>query len=159
MRGQLIVNPETGIIDRIFKDGRSKHDIGTDNCGYKRLMVNGKAKYAHVLIWEFVHGTIPDGMVIDHKNGNKKDNRINNLRLVTHKQNSENRLKPNKNSKSGIKGVFYCNTHKCWKAAIYSKRKRYNLGTFSTKDDAAKAYALAAANVHSCNPAALVGAP
>ncbi|ODA69526.1 HNH endonuclease [Streptomyces sp. AVP053U2] len=39
--------------------------------------------YAHRVIWEHVHGAIPDGMQINHINGRKADNRIGNLELVT----------------------------------------------------------------------------
>lgn len=39
--------------------------------------------YAHRVIWESQHGTIPVGLQINHRNGNKQDNRIDNLELVT----------------------------------------------------------------------------
>ena len=56
--------------------------------GYIQVYVGGNRKeYAHRLIWESVHGAIPKGLEINHKNGIKTDNRISNLELVTHIEN------------------------------------------------------------------------
>lgn len=51
--------------------------------GYKLQSVSGKQFREHRLIWESAHGPIPAGMIIHHKNGNKLDNRLENLELVT----------------------------------------------------------------------------
>ena len=56
---------------------------------YKQIQINGKKDYEHRIIWREHHGEIPDGMQIDHINENGLDNRIENLQLVTHKQNSQ----------------------------------------------------------------------
>ncbi len=55
--------------------------------GYVRFKLNGKLKFAHRVIWEMFNGKIPEGKVIDHINGIKDDNRIENLRLTTQRQN------------------------------------------------------------------------
>lgn len=58
----------------------------------------------HRAIWSFFNGLIPAGHVIDHKNGNRSDNRIENLRLATPQQNSFN--KPSKAGKPiGLRNI------------------------------------------------------
>ena len=57
--------------------------------GYVRVGINGKLNSAHRIIWEMFHGKIPKGLHIDHINGVKDDNRIENLQLVTGKQNNQ----------------------------------------------------------------------
>jgi len=54
-----------------------------------RKMVNGKrrAALAHRLVWIRANGPIPDGMTINHKNGRKDDNRLQNLEVVTYSEN------------------------------------------------------------------------
>tara|TARA_B110000858_G_C17537980_1_gene352229 strand:+ start:222 stop:557 length:336 start_codon:yes stop_codon:yes gene_type:complete len=54
---------------------------------YKKVRRNGKQVYEHRWVWAEVHGPIPKGMQVHHINNNKSDNRIENLRLVTHQQN------------------------------------------------------------------------
>ena len=60
--------------------------------GYLKVMVRGSEDrkqttvYAHRFIYECYHGVIPEGMVIDHINDNKKDNRLCNLQLMTQQQ-------------------------------------------------------------------------
>lgn len=64
-----------------------------EGIGYMRIVCNvGKkrpALMAHRIIWQYFNGPIPEGMEINHKNGNRADNRLENLEVVTHKQNSE----------------------------------------------------------------------
>ena len=71
---------------------RAEHDIGT----YLqiRVMVNWKRTYcmAHRLVWRHFSGAIPEGMAINHKNGNKKDNRPDNLEVVTYSGNTRHML-------------------------------------------------------------------
>ena len=59
------------------------------------IVINGKRHQMrlHRAIWLFVHGAIPDGMDLDHINGDRTDNRIANLRLVTPKENKANSIR------------------------------------------------------------------
>ena len=63
--------------------------------GYLLVTVRGSGDrkqttvYAHRFIYECYHGIIPKGLVIDHINDNKKDNRLCNLQLMTYHQNNK----------------------------------------------------------------------
>ena len=87
----------------------------------------------------------PQGMVTDHINRNPLDNREENLRVCTKSQNQCNRAK-NRNSTTGYKGVFV--DHTKWTARIRFEGKAKRLGTFSSPEDAARAYDLEAKKIH-----------
>lgn len=70
---------------------------------YWALSWKGKRYPAHRMAWVYMHGKIPKKMQIDHINGNKTDNRIENLRLATASQNRCN-CPLRSNNKSGYKG-------------------------------------------------------
>jgi hypothetical protein len=63
----------------------------THPSGHRVIRVNTTSYYAHRLAWLYVYGSIPENLMIDHINGVRDDNRIENLRVATAKQNSENR--------------------------------------------------------------------
>lgn len=87
------------------------------------------------------------GQVIDHKNRNPLDNRKENLRFCTQRQNLMNRRSDLKN-KSGYKGVFYHTKDKAWRAKIGIDGKVMHIGNFRNVIDAAKAYNEAAKKYH-----------
>ena len=64
----------------------------TNNKGYKTVHAHRKNELVHRLIWQGFNGEIPEGMEIDHINTDPTDNRLSNLRLVTHKENMANEL-------------------------------------------------------------------
>lgn len=75
--------------------------------GYKLLTLRAKQYKYHRLVWLWMTGSFPpDGVNIDHINGDKADNRWCNLRLATVSQNGAN-AKLSKANKSGAKGVFF----------------------------------------------------
>ncbi|WP_409242962.1 HNH endonuclease, partial [Enterobacter hormaechei] len=97
--------------------------------------------------WMYVHGELPE-LDIDHINGNPSDNRLENLRLVTHQQNMCNRKKRNDNS-SGYPGVCFHKTNNKWHASIRVKGKRIHLGYFKTAKEAYDKYVEASKKYHS----------
>lgn len=86
----------------------------------------------------------PKGKVVDHINGNGLDNRKENLRICTHRENLYNH-KPHKNSKNLHKGVvFYKNKRKPYYSFIHVNGKTRYLGCYINAEEAALAYNQAA---------------
>ena len=77
-------NAEQGVV--IGKRGKPVGRLDTH--GYVAVSDGGHTYRAHRMIWQHVHGQIPAGMEINHKNGIKTDNRIENLELVTRSENA-----------------------------------------------------------------------
>ena len=103
--------------------------------GYKHGRLENKNRYAHRIIWEFFNGPIPEGMDIDHINGDRSDNRPENLRVVTRSQNLRNSVMKSRNT-SGITGVCREGASK-WKVRIHADGgKPLLIGVFETKDAA-----------------------
>jgi hypothetical protein len=88
----------------------------------------------------------PNGMQVDHIDGDTLNNRRSNLRLATHTQNQQNKRRY-KNNTSGFKGVYWDKQCLKWKALIAVNGKRKLLGLFNTPELAHSAYC-AAANEH-----------
>lgn len=137
-----LYDKETGnLIHRKDNNARKAGSVaGSPNpFGYQKIGFKGKVYSAHRMIWILFNGDIPDGLCIDHINGNKSDNRIENLRLVTHKQNMENVGRPATNV-SGYKGVSWWKATGKWKAQICHAGKKYHIGLYETKEEARDAY-------------------
>ena len=86
-----------------------------NNCGYLQFSIYNKnlkktkTFFQHRFVYEVIEGKIPSHFEIDHVNGNKTDNRIKNLQLLTHQQNIEkSKNKPiiSSNIKTGEKRIF-----------------------------------------------------
>lgn len=124
---------------------KSKRRIEPAN-NYLYLTFGGYKYAAHRLVWLFHHGKMgPEH--IDHIDGKKWNNKIENLRLCTPQQNACNRGKPENNA-SGFKGVFWSERYQKWVASITAKGKVYHLGRYQTPEDAHKAYREAATKHH-----------
>lgn len=82
--------------------------------GYVVVRYLGRDYGAHRIIWEMHNGAIPDGRYIDHIDRNKSNNRLENLRLVTHKQNMQNKGKQRRN-RSGYNGVSWDANSQSWR--------------------------------------------
>lgn len=95
----------------------------------------------HSLVWmAFVTGST-EITTIDHKNRDKKDNRLENLRACTNAQNSHNiGLSGRKNMKSKYKGVCTAPREGSWRASIRINKVNHHIGVFDSEIEAAKAY-------------------
>lgn len=100
---------------------------------YASAPVNGARVDMHRFLMDS-----PKGMCIDHINHDGLDNRRENLRICTNAENSRNRRGANRNSKSGIRGVYFHKQAKTWFAEVRVNGKKVYLGSFKTPDEAAK---------------------
>ena len=100
--------------------------------GYISLSINGSSHQAHRVAWFLFYGVNPDGF-IDHINGDRSDNRIDNLRLVSDSENKKNR-RLQKNNSSGVPGVSLRGSG--WRVRIKSNGKELFLGSFDNFFDA-----------------------
>lgn len=108
--------------------------------GYRRVRVDGKYYYVHRLVWFLLtNKEIPDDLFIDHIDGNRLNNHIENLRLATALENQYNKSRQ-ANGTSKYKGVWFDSVKSCWKASIRLEDKRYYIGQFDTELEAAIAY-------------------
>lgn len=108
--------------------------------GYRRVRVDGKYFYIHRLTWFILtNKEIPDDLFIDHIDGNRLNNHIENLRLATGLENQYNKARQT-NGTSQYKGVWYDAVKGFWKASIRLKDKRFYIGQFKTELEAAIAY-------------------
>jgi len=91
----------------------------------------------------------PDGLEIDHINGNGLDNRRSNLRFCKHSENLKNQKLSSRN-KIGFKGVSCLgyNRKKPYRATIWVNNKNLCLGYYCTAEGAARAYDAAAVKQH-----------
>lgn len=134
-------DPETGVIIRrvALSNNRPADEIAgyIDDRGYIRIEVDGRAYRAHQIAWLIVTGEFIDG--IDHRDGNKQNNRWLNLRAAEHWQNMQNKGLTKSNT-SGFKGVSFHAQSGKWRAHIRVNGVHHSLGLYIDKEDAAKAY-------------------
>lgn len=138
----LDYNPLTGLFTR---KGIGKSTVGNvRNHGYLSITLDGVKYYAHRLAWLYVNGCFPTEL-IDHIDGDRLNNRINNLREATLTQNNQNG-RVRKNNKLGVKGVISFRGK--FKANINQGSKQFFLGTYDTLQEAHAAYCEAAKVLH-----------
>jgi HNH endonuclease len=115
--------------------------------GYWVIKLGRESHRAHRLAWFLAHGEWPAGEV-DHINGVRCDNRLQNLRVVDRAGNSQNRRVAQSNSKSGLLGVCWVPHARRWRAQIMANKVMHRLGYFSTPQDAHAAYLAAKSSLH-----------
>lgn len=93
--------------------------------------------HAHRVVWAMHHGRWPEG-VIDHIDGNSRNNKIENLRDVKQVINARN-CRKSKNNTSGVNGVWWDKRYKKWCAEIKLNYKKKHLGYFEDIKDAERA--------------------
>jgi hypothetical protein len=109
-----------------------------DAYGYKHFKLKNKNYKCHRVAWLLHYGEWPKGQ-IDHINGIRTDNRIENLRDVTQVQNSYNKA-PHKNSSSKYRGVGWDKKKKKWRAMIRKDGRFHHIGYFDCEKEAALDY-------------------
>jgi len=131
-------NPETGKIYGIT----GKEIVGKNSAGYTRIAFKfNKKKYdlsAHIFAYYFVYKKCDKD--IDHINGIRDDNRIENLRSVTRQQNNFNR--------KYVKGYFFCKQTNKYKVTICHNYKILYIGLYNTEEEARYAYLKAKEKYH-----------
>lgn len=147
-------NPDTGIMShrhRVLPSGkvslRSGRKIGTPSRGGLRATIEYQPYSIHRLAWFYMTGEWPKH-VIDHKDGDFKNNKWGNIRDVTRSQNNMN-MRPRKVRKDGsveLKGV--CKHRNKWVAHIGIAGRTVYLGVFNCPGAAHIAYVVAARKHH-----------
>ena len=150
VRALLDYDPQTGIFTRKVRLAQ-RHKAG-DRAdflvkkgqleGYHRISIKSQRFLAHRVAWLYVHGEWPAAQ-IDHKNQNKSDNRIENLRLADDCLNQQNIDPAQVNSKSGLRGAHFHPQTKKWRVKLGFEREYHDIGLFKTKEMAHAAYVMA----------------
>lgn len=104
--------------------------------GYRTLFLDTRLYLAHRLAWLYVHGEWPAG-VIDHINGDRADNRVANLRVVTPWQNALN--KRSRKGDGALVGAYWIHDSR-WEAITSVNGRRVLLGFYPTEERAHRAY-------------------
>lgn len=137
-----------GHLYRKFSIGCSKagDKVGfTNDKGYLAVNIEKKCIPVHRLIWMMQHGEMPS--LIDHIDGDRQNNRIENLRLADRYGNAQNK-RMHRNNTSGVKGVSWHKRGKKWKAQIVCNGQNYNLGLYDLIDEAEEVVSLAREMLH-----------
>jgi len=153
-------DPETGVMTRRISTApraQAGQIVGTpDGSGYLRISIGGKKFRLHRLIHMYVHGAWPEHD-IDHRDRNRSNNRLLNLRPATRAENCQNSGIPAHNT-SGFKGVSWSKTMHKWEARISVANHGKVLGYFKTRELASAAYQTAKLIYHPTAPVAQQGA-
>lgn len=135
----LDYNPETGIFTWKIDKGTGKAGCLAANHnskGYIRIGLDGTSFTAHRLAWLYVYGEWPKGH-IDHINRIRDDNRIVNLRIVSIRENGQNRIEHALGKQVGTH--FYRHLGK-WGATIQVGNQPHYMGLYPTEEEAAAKY-------------------
>lgn len=143
LRSLIRYSPRTGKFQwrvrrrgfRGIRVGQAAGSIGRQ--GYRSIRVDGRLIRASNIAWALMTGAWPaEGMEIDHRDGDRSNDRWTNLRLATHAQNMRNNRRPPPAS-TGVKGVRRMGDS--FQARIWVGANVVHLGTFATLAEAAAA--------------------
>lgn len=142
IREYLEYDPETG--DLFWKVTRGKRGVKGKKAGcktsdgYVHVTLAGKTYMAHRLAWFIYYEKWPN-KYLDHKDGIKSNNKINNLREASNSENCRNKPK---------KGYYWDDSRKKFCATIMVNYKKSHLGYFDTEEEARKAHVEAMEKYH-----------
>jgi hypothetical protein len=142
---ELFVYDSGNLIHKYHKRFLGKNAGVKNSYGYIAVKVDGISFYSHRLIWKMMFDNL-NNMDIDHINGIKYDNKIENLRLATRKINNQNLKFGQKNNKLGILGVSIKKNR--YVSQITINGKVIHLGCFDTAEEASQSYLIAKRKHH-----------
>jgi hypothetical protein len=127
----------TGVVTHAFDKGCFKEGSVVGYVTVKGQVVTSYSKkqimVSHIC-WMILTGLqVPSGSIVDHINGDAKDNREDNIRLTNHTGNNRNSRKPSHNT-TGVKGLTWTKNRKAYRAFIKVNGKQVYLGTHQTLD-------------------------
>lgn len=149
LRALVSYDPATGLFTRLTASGTAHagDKVGwTEPNGYKRASLDGVKVWLHRAAWLYVTGEAPD--YVDHRNGDKGDNRFTNLRSTTQSVNMQNQRKARSNNTSGLLGVSWHRGAKKFMAEIRLGNTREYLGLHETAEAAHATYVRAKRRLH-----------
>lgn len=117
----------------------SKHKFNVYIGKYGHIYATVKINKRFELLHRYLLGITDPKICVDHKNGNTLDNRRENIRACSQRENSRNSKVP-RNSTTGFKGVSYKKTHGKYRAYIFVDKKQKSLGYYDDPINAAIAY-------------------
>lgn len=104
--------------------------------GYGQFYFDGRTCKAHRFSYEFYVGPIPNGAQIDHRCRVRACVNPDHLRPVSNKENQENLSGARRDSRSGVRGVYWHKRDKLWYARLGHNGKRVHVGLFARLEDA-----------------------
>lgn len=142
LKEYLKYDPKTGILTWIKKPSKRVKVKSQAGCydkttGYMRTQLHGIALYNHRVVWFLYHGTWPQGQV-DHKDGDKLNNKISNLRDISVSENNRNKPLHYLNT-SGMTGVHYYTKTDRWHVRLKKGSINHFIGSFTCLEEAKKA--------------------
>lgn len=129
-------DPQTGELRwNVKRCGAKCGEIcGSEMKGYLRVVYNYRSYMVHRIIWMMMYGEWPEQ--VDHINGNKKDNRLVNLRNVSTAYNCQNQGMRKDKKWKAIPGVYYQPDCDVWRVRLKINGTTKNFGSFKDKDEA-----------------------
>lgn len=150
LRELLHYDADTGVFTRLVsrKGFRAGGVAGSDNNGYRIIVIDYKMYRSHRLAWLYMTGEWPRNDV-DHINGTRNDNRFANLREATRSENMQNVRKAHSDNKSsGLLGVTFDKSQGKFMARIMLNGKYRYIGRYITAQEAHHAYLAAKSQLH-----------
>lgn len=141
LREVLKYCPATGLFSwnmTIASRAKAGEIAGTNNgAGYTKIRISGVQYYAHRLAFLYIYGWMPEN--VDHKNGDRSNNSLCNIRRATESENSRNMRRPHRDNGTGLLGASAVASGR-FDSRIQVGDKLHYLGRFDTPEEAHAAY-------------------